>query len=235
MFTRYQIKEIAEALQNIGAKDSSFPKVETLTGNEEIALLKDRRNYRAKVSALYTYIAETLTPEIEKVLEGNSQDIIDKISEIIPEIKDYFTSTILPQLSSDLEEKFDSLENLFEQWWNTTVTLSVTCGIGGAQIFLNNTEVSEIVVPRGSSVNILVTANGYSNYYTVVNIWRDTSLNITLEEATVSVGGETEGGTGDETEEEKSYISVEPETLVFDTSGTTQTVNIKSNDTWIIS
>lgn len=132
MFTREQIEEIAKALQSTGAKDSSFPVADKVTGNEDIIILKDRLNYRAKFSSFYEYLSDNLIKELEDAIAQDFQKILDSIAEVAPEVEEYleryFTQTIMPQIQtgfeniisevqssqSELEGKIDSIQSYLE-------------------------------------------------------------------------------------------------------------------------
>lgn len=132
MFTREQIEEIAKALQSTGAKDSSFPVADKVTGDEDIIILKDRLNYRAKFSSFYEYLSNNLIKELEDAIAQDFQKILDSIAEVAPEVEEYleryFTQTIMPQIQtgfeniisevqssqSELEGKIDSIQSYLE-------------------------------------------------------------------------------------------------------------------------
>ena len=132
MFTREQIEEMAKALQSTGAKDSSFPVADKVTGDEDIIILKDRLNYRAKFSSFYEYLSNNLIKELEDAIAQDFQKILDSIAEVAPEVEEYleryFTQTIMPQIQagfeniisevqssqSELEGKIDSIQSYLE-------------------------------------------------------------------------------------------------------------------------
>lgn len=132
MFTREQIEEIAKALQSTGAKDSSFPVADKVTGDEDIIILKDRLNYRAKFSSFYEYLSNNLIKELEDAIAQDFQKILDSIAEVAPEVEEslerYFTQTIMPQIQagfeniisevqssqSELEGKINSIQSYLE-------------------------------------------------------------------------------------------------------------------------
>lgn len=111
MFTREQIEEIAKALQSTGAKDSSFPVADKVTGDEDIIILKDRLNYRAKFSSFYEYLSNNLIKELEDAIAQDFQKILDSIAEVAPDIERYFTQTIMPQIQTGFENVISSVES----------------------------------------------------------------------------------------------------------------------------
>lgn len=115
MFTREQIEEIAKALQSTGAKDSSFPVADKVTGDEDIIILKDRLNYRAKFSSFYEYLSDNLIKELEDAIAQDFQKILDSIAEVAPEVEEslerYFTQTIMPQIQTGFENVISSVES----------------------------------------------------------------------------------------------------------------------------
>lgn len=111
MFTREQIEEMAKALQSTGAKDSSFPVADKVTGDEDIIILKDRLNYRAKFSSFYEYLSDNLIKELEDVIAQDFQKILDNIAEVAPDIERYFTQTIMPQIQTGFENVISSVES----------------------------------------------------------------------------------------------------------------------------
>lgn len=111
MFTREQIEEIARALQSTGAKDSSFPVADKVTGDEDIIILKDRLNYRAKFSSFYEYLSDNLIKELEDAISQDFQKILDSVAEVAPDIERYFTQTIMPQIQTGFENVISSVES----------------------------------------------------------------------------------------------------------------------------
>lgn len=128
MFTREQIEEIAKALQSTGAKDSSFPVTDKVTGDEDIIILKDRLNYRAKFSSFYEYLSNNLIKELEDAIEDDFQKILDSIAEVAPEVVDSFSQTVMPLIQAgfkdvithvqdsqaSLEESLGTIQNYLE-------------------------------------------------------------------------------------------------------------------------
>lgn len=111
MFTREQIEEMAKALQSTGAKDSSFPVADKVTGDEDIIILKDRLNYRAKFSSFYEYLSDNLIKELEDAIAQDFQKILDSIAEVAPDIERYFTQTIMPQIQTGFENVISSVKS----------------------------------------------------------------------------------------------------------------------------
>lgn len=132
MFTREQIEEIAKSLQSLGTKDSSFPVTNKVTGDEDIIILKDRLNYRAKFSSFYEYLSNNLIKELEDAIAQDFQKILDSIEKVAPDVVEqvntYFVQTIMPQIKdgftdvishiqdsqASLEESLGTIQNYLE-------------------------------------------------------------------------------------------------------------------------
>ena len=69
MFTTTQIKEIAQKLQAMGLKDSQFPQVSEITGNEDIACIQNGDNAIMKVSLLASFISDNVLKIISNSLK----------------------------------------------------------------------------------------------------------------------------------------------------------------------
>lgn len=198
MFTREQIEEIARALQSTGAKDSSFPVADKVTGDEDIIILKDRLNYRAKFSSFYEYLSNNLIKELKDTIAQDFQKILDSIAEVAPEVEEslerYFTQTIMPQVQAlqnnvnahtdtVVQNAVNSVLEALSAKEDSDITITVTGAPEGAVVHLNGTEQTSITVKYGTLVVIKVTLDGYSPYNAIVPAYKTQTIAITLDEA----------------------------------------------------
>lgn len=166
MFTREQIEEIARALQSTGAKDSSFPETEQVSGDDYVMLLKDRQNYRAKISSFYSYLSEHLIEELEAAISQEIDKVLESIDGITPDIeeyiREYFSGTVMPEINkgfntltgslqdmqTGLEEKLDAIQSYLES--------TIDSKIQEVLDSLKFTEVLEAIAKLNSDIGLAI-------------------------------------------------------------------------------
>ena len=134
---------------------------------------------------------QTAISSSEQAIKESVTSAQKSLGEAIAEVQNVL-SALITSSEAKVTEKIDSsrqiLENRIkftqdwlEQWWDTMVTLKVTCQVEDATILINNNGIPQITVPVGSNVNVDVSADGYYRFNEIVNVWRDTTLDIILE------------------------------------------------------
>ena len=111
MFTKQQIQEIAEKLEAMGKKNSQFPLVENVFGNEEFSVLQNKQNKRMDVHTLVTYIQEQLLPQFEQLLDEAVAEIKAQLTALLTQLLE-----ALNQLEASLEQKLDEVaDNIIKE------------------------------------------------------------------------------------------------------------------------
>lgn len=160
MFTKEQIKEIADRLAAMGKRDSQFPVTQEVTNEDFVPILQDNKN---KLASIKTIMERA--PDSGDI--GNIEELLD-------------------ELENSLIAYMESLED-------QTVSLTISCPVSGAEIYVNGEAASaggQYIgsFTRGTLIEIKVQAEGYATFHQVVQVWRTQTLVVHLNADT---GGET--------------------------------------------
>lgn len=212
MFTTTQIKEIARKLQAMGVKNSQFPQVSDITGEEDISVVQDRKNMNLKVSALVEYIGNTLLPLIQAIIDKAVDDIEEHCDTRFDSI-----GSSLNEIESKVDNIIDSISSSKEP-----VDISIEASPSDAEVMINGEVRSELTCYPGDVVTFRVSKNGYEPCYGSTCVHKSQTLHIDL--ATAQGGGG--GGTP---------ISLSPDTLEFTSEGGVKELEVSSSGSWQLS
>lgn len=174
----------------------SVSKTEIMNQNTEYY-----NNTIATVTEYYNNILQrlvTVMDNINSTIESARQSIIERVDSLEQNIGDTLTAIetrlgqSLDQIRSDilkqqddirsiLSEKLDYTQDWLEQNDVKEVTLQVRCQVEDAVISINNIFTSSAVFIKGALANIRITAPGYHPFTQIVNVFRDTELDIVLD------------------------------------------------------
>lgn len=131
MFTKSQIKEVAELLKTASIKDSKFTVASALDGTEYVAVLQDAKSKRTLLRKVFFYLERHIDPAIvvaiQCVLDILSTDIKKATEEIEGLIRDEHAITRETVLDTK-DELTDSMKSV--EATAKSVEQSVTLTIG---------------------------------------------------------------------------------------------------------
>ena len=149
MFTKSQIKEVAELLRAASIKDSKFTVASALDGTEYIAILQDAKNRRLLLKQVFFYLQKHIDPAIVvsiqcvlDVLSVGIKQATDEIHELV-KTEHAITREIVLDTKDDLTDSMKDVQSTIKQ---TEQSLTKTIGSTSASLIEKMDELDDNIV-----------------------------------------------------------------------------------------
>ena len=202
MFTKEQIKEIANRLAAMGKRDSQFPAAVPLKGNETVAIVQDSANRNITVQEFASYVLEMsgerreVTLTVRCPIEG-SEIWLNNIPRSSVTVKGGELVTI--RVTADGYIPFNEVTCVH---WDQTIdivldkssdtpvpepeycTFTITPVPSNATVVIDGQQRTSVTVEKGTQVSWSVSASGYKSQSGTYTVNSDYTMAVTLQEDT---------------------------------------------------
>lgn len=197
MFTKEQIKEIADRLAAMGKRDSEFPHAGPIKGDETVAIVQDSANRNITVQELASYILEKEVTLTVRCSTKGSKIWLNNIPQSSITVKSGELVTI--KVTAD---GYIPLNEVTCVHWDQTIdvvldkspvtpvpepehcTFTITPVPSNATVMIDGQQRTSVTVEKGTQVSWSVTASGYKSQSGTYTVNSDYTMTVTLQEDT---------------------------------------------------
>ena len=185
------VNQIKSILDRIDTLETELKELENTNHQELLSKLTEYyNNLLLKLTNLQTAVIDRISQSETSVLdriENAEQDLGNAITETESTVMNRLELLQETLLESQEEgersilTQLEQIKDAEQQFREETVTLEVNCQVENAVININNNTKNRITLLKGSLANIRITAPGYHPFTQIVNVFRNTELNIVLD------------------------------------------------------